>query len=152
MDYFAQYESPVGMMTLVSDGEVLIGLRFGWQEPSSADLPLFDEVHRWLENYFSGREPGFMPPLVLCGTEFQKRVWQALLEIPYGRTVSYGDIAQRIGCRSAQAIGGAVHRNPIAIIVPCHRVIGADGSLIGYASGLERKRYLLELESAHSLD
>ena len=152
MDCFAQYESPIGMMTLVSDGGVLTGLRFGTQESSSANLPLFDEVRRWMDIYFSGREPGFTPPLALLGTEFQKRVWQVLLAIPYGQTVSYGDIAQRIGCRSAQAIGGAVHRHPIAIIVPCHRVIGADGSLTGYASGLERKRYLLELESAHSLD
>ena len=87
-----------------------------------------------------------MPPLSLKGTPFQQRVWKELLTIPYGQTVTYGELARRIGCRSAHAVGGAVGRNPISIIVPCHRVVGTDGSLTGYAAGLDRKRALLELE------
>lgn len=110
-------------------------------------LPLvFDEVRRWLDIYFSGREPDFMPPLLLRGTSFQQRVWEALLTIPYGQTVTYGELAHQLGCRSAQAVGGAVGRNPISIIVPCHRIVGTNGSLTGYAGGLDRKRALLQLE------
>ena len=91
-----------------------------------------------------------MPPINQSGTGFQLRVWKALLDIPYGQTISYGELARRIGCRSAQAIGQAVGRNPIAIIVPCHRVIGSDGSLVGYEWGLERKQYLLQLEKQYN--
>ena len=92
-----------------------------------------------------------MPPIKLIGTDFQRRVWQVLLDIPYGQTVSYGELAHHIGCRSAQAVGQAVGRNPISIIVPCHRVIGSNGSLVGYEWGLERKQYLLQLESRQRL-
>ena len=87
-----------------------------------------------------------MPKVNPQGTDFQRRVWQALLTIPYGETMSYGELAKQVGCRSAQAVGGAVGRNPIALLIPCHRVIGSDGSLTGYAYGIERKRYLLEME------
>lgn len=136
------------MLTLVSDGTSLTALDFGTspEVKGQRELPVFAETRRWLDCYFSGKDPGFLPPLNPQGTPFQQKVWQELLNIPYGTTVSYGEIARRIGCRSAQAIGQAVHRNPIAIIIPCHRVIGADGSLTGYASGLDMKRCLLQLE------
>lgn len=114
----------------------------------SQDLPVFQETRRWLDLYFSGKKPEFTPPLKPQGTPFQQKVWHELLTIPYGETTTYGAIARRIDCRSAQAIGQAVHNNPIAIIIPCHRVIGADGSLTGYASGLEVKQQLLQLETS----
>lgn len=136
------------MLMLVSDGASLTALDFGTspEVKEQRELPVFAETRRWLDGYFSGMNPGFLPPLNPQGTPFQQKVWRELLNIPYGTTVSYGEIARRIGCRSAQAIGQAVHRNPIAIIIPCHRVIGADGSLTGYASGLDMKRRLLQLE------
>ena len=144
----ALYNSPVGTIILVSDGTSLTALDFG-QSPDvkdQQDLPIFVETRRWLDLYFSGKKPDFIPPLKPQGTPFQQKVWHELLNIPYGATVSYGEMARRINCRSAQAIGQAVHRNPISIIIPCHRVIGADGSLTGYASGLDIKRQLLQLE------
>ena len=144
MEY--QYESPVGRITLTGDGIVLTGLRFAEAADKQSDSSAFGEVRRWLDIYFSGREPGFMPPMKPQGTEFQKRVWRELLKIPYGHTVSYGEVARRVGCRSAQAVGGAVGRNPIAVIIPCHRVVGSDGSLTGYAYGLDCKQQLLQLE------
>lgn len=156
MDYAAHYNSALGGITLASDGKALMGLWFdgqkhfgstlGAQAASPAQLTIFDETICWLDIYFSGREPDFMPPLSLKGTPFQHRVWEELLTIPYGQTVTYGELARRLGCRSAQAVGGAVGRNPISIIVPCHRVVGTKGSLTGYAGGLDRKRALLELE------
>ena len=109
-----------------------------------------DLVCRWLDCYFSGHCPDFLPPLALQGTPFQRRVWRALMDIPYGATTTYGALARSVGCRSAQAVGQAVGRNPVAIIVPCHRVVGSDGTLTGYAYGLERKEYLLKLESTVS--
>lgn len=142
----ALYDSPIGPITLTFDGEALTGLRFG-KAADDRVSPLPTKVHRWLDLYFSGRQPDFVPPIAFHGTSFQQRVWQVLLDIPYGKTISYGELAHRIGNRSAQAVGQAVGKNPIAIIVPCHRVIGGDGSLTGYAYGLERKRYLLALES-----
>lgn len=156
MDYTAHYDSPLGGITIASNGQMLVGLWFDGQRcfgstldvphEDHATLPIFDETRRWLDIYFSGREPDFIPPISLRGTDFQQRVCKELLTIPYGQTVTYGELARRLGCRSAQAVGGAVGRNPIAIIVPCHRVIGTGDSLIGYAAGLERKRALLELE------
>ena len=144
----AVYESPFGMITMVSDGNSLTELRFEKSEDleNQQNLPVFAETRHWLNLYFSGEMPDFMPSLSPQGTSFQQKVWQELLAIPYGQTVSYGEIARRIGCRSAQAVGQAVHRNPIAIIIPCHRVIGADGSLTGYASGLDVKQKLLQIE------
>lgn len=144
----ALYKSPIGIITLVSDGTSLTELNLG----ESHDLKeqhkfsIFTETRRWLDLYFSGKKPDFIPSLNPKGTPFQQKVWQELLKIPYGQTTTYGAIAKRIGCRSAQAVGQAVHRNPIAIIIPCHRVIGADGSLTGYASGLDVKQKLLQIE------
>lgn len=145
-----RYESPIGIITLVSDGFSLTELQFGESRDlkEQHDLLIFSETRRWLDLYFSGEKPDFMPPLKAHGTPFQQKVWQELLSIPYGQTTTYGAIAQRLGCRSAQAVGQAIHRNPIAIIIPCHRVIGSDGSLTGYASGLDIKEKLLKLEKA----
>ena len=124
----------------------LVGLWFRDCTPSNNHPNVINDVCRWLDIYFNGHEPSFMPPIELHGTIFQLRVWDVLKTIPYGQTITYGEVAKCIGCRSAQAVGGAVGRNPVSIIVPCHRVIGADGSLTGYASGLERKTALLQLE------
>ena len=144
----AVYESPLGMITRISDGKSLMELRFEKSKDlkNQQNLPIFTETRRWLDLYFSGKKPDFIPSLNPKGTPFQQKVWQELLKIPYGQTTTYGAIAKRIGCRSAQAVGQAVHRNPIAIIIPCHRVIGADGSLTGYASGLDVKQKLLQIE------
>ena len=156
MEYTAHYDSPLGGITLASDGEALTELWFNGQKHFGstlgslaslpAQLPVFDDTRRWLDIYFSGRNPNFMPPLSLKGTPFLQRVWKELHTIPYGQTVTYGELAHQLGCRSAQAVGGAVGRNPIAIIVPCHRIVGTNGSLTGYAGGLDRKRALLQLE------
>ena len=158
MIYTAHYTSPLGGITLASDGMALTGLYFDGERDfpdlSAAhkkDLPVFGEVMRWLDLYFAGKEPDFMPPLAPVGTTFQQAVWEILKTIPYGGTTTYGAIAKRLekstGKRmSAQAVGGAVGRNPISILIPCHRVIGADGSLTGYAGGLDKKEYLLGLE------
>ena len=151
LDYTIQYDCPLGPLTLAFYGEALIGLRFGSvSRLPTTHHPLPTETLRWLNLYFSGYQPDFIPPVKFRGTDFQRRVWQALLEIPYGQTTTYGELARRIGCRSAQAVGQAVGRNPIAIIVPCHRVIGSDGSLTGYAYGREKKQYLLQLEKQHN--
>ena len=166
MIYQAQYESPLGMLTITCDGESLNELRFSDApigetntnctnkhelKTTVSTIPILEETRRWLDCYFNGEEPDFAPQLAPSGTLFQQRVWDELLSIPYGQTMSYGDIARRINCKSAQAVGGAVGANPIAIIIPCHRVIGSDGSLTGYAYGLERKRQLLKLEQYSSL-
>lgn len=151
MELTAFYDSPIGPITLTFDGEALTGLCFDVHDDNCVSplntkhSPLNTSI-RWLDLYFSSRRPDFTPPLALRGTPFQLRVWQALMEIPYGHTTTYGDIAHRIGCRSAQAVGQAIGKNPIAIIVPCHRVVGSDGTLTGYAYGIEKKQYLLELE------
>jgi len=158
MDYTCHYDSPLGGITLGGCGEALIGLWFDDQDhfgetlgPESAEapLPVFDGARRWLDVYFEGRDPGFTPKLALRGTLFQRSVWEALLSIPYGRTETYASIARKVGLSpaSARAVGGAVGRNPVSLIVPCHRVLGASGRLTGYAGGLERKRWLLEREN-----
>lgn len=156
-DYIAHYSSPLGSMTLASDGTALTGLWFNGQkyfadtlkevQTLNPNLPVFDLTRQWLDIYFSGKEPTFTPPLQIRGSTFRKQVWNLLLEIPYGRTMTYGEIARKLQCKSAQAVGGAVGHNPISLIIPCHRVIGADGSLTGYAGGVERKASLLKLES-----
>ena len=159
MTYAAYYFSPLGRIVLMSDGTALTELDFAEGVPevsavhTQKDLPVFREVCRWLDVYFAGRDPGALPPLAPHGTAFQQAVWNILRGIPYGTTTTYGGIAARIaaargGRMSAQAVGGAVGRNPISILIPCHRVIGADGSLTGYAGGLDKKEYLLELEGA----
>lgn len=155
-------DSPLGEITLASSGGRLSGLWFSGQKHFMAkldpaaelqpDLPIFAETKKWLEAYFSGRNPGPIPPVILEGTPFQHRVWNLLGTIPYGETVTYGQMANRLaeesasGKMSCRAVGGAVGHNPISIILPCHRVVGADGSLTGYAGGIKRKLFLLELE------
>jgi len=156
MELTAIYDSPLGPITLASDGNAVTGLRFGAIEGIDTidaidSIETFRRTRCWLDLYFSSQRPDFLPPLKPCGTAFQQRVWQALMEISYGETISYSELASRIGCRSAQAVGQAVSKNPIAIIVPCHRVVGSDGSLTGYAYGIEKKEYLLHLESRQRL-
>ncbi len=160
MIYTAHYTSPLGGITLASDGIALTGLYFDGERDfpdlSAAhkkDLPVFGEAVKWLDLYFAGKEPHFMPALSPDGTTFQQAVWEILKTIPYGETTTYGAIAKQLekntGRRmSAQAVGGAVGRNPISILIPCHRVIGADGRLTGYAGGLDKKTYLLRLEGS----
>ena len=146
--FYAQYDSPAGPLTLAAEGAALTGLCFGPCSEPGADLPLFDDAFAWLDEYFAGRDPGPTPPLAPAGTAFQQRVWQTLLTIPFGKTASYGQIAQAVGCRSPRAVGQAVHNNPIALMIPCHRIIGSDGSLTGFAGGLDVKRRLLTLEES----
>lgn len=161
MEYTQQYESPLGGITLASDGEALIGLWFDGQkyfadalekEYEEKDLQVFAETRRWLDIYFSGRQPDFTPPLRMEATPFRQAVWERLLTIPFGTTMTYGEIAaymaKQKGLRqiSAQAVGGAVGHNPISLIIPCHRVVGAGGNLTGYAGGIDKKRKLLEME------
>ena len=162
MLYTSHYASPLGGMTLVSDGTALVGLYFDGQKYAAEgldatrtqkNLPVFEEARRWLDVYFSGRKPDFTPPTAPAGTAFQQSVWEILRTIPYGQTVTYGAIARRIeqntGRRmSAQAVGGAVGRNPISILIPCHRVVGTNGSLTGYAGGIDKKERLLRWEGA----
>ncbi len=145
---YASYDSPIGPLALASDGASLTELRFGPPSASGAALPLFRDAFAWLDAYFSGRDPGPTPPLAPQGTGFQRRVWQALGTVPFGETRSYGALARAVGCGSARAVGQAVHNNPIAIMIPCHRCIGADGSLTGFAGGLDIKRRLLTLEES----
>lgn len=150
------HDSPVGRLTLVSDGDCLVGLHFeGWNPPAGAlhksDI-LLAATGRQLDAYFAGRLKTFDLPLAPRGTPFQQRVWSALRDIPFGETRSYGQLAATLGKPSAmRAVGAANGRNPIAIVVPCHRVIGADGSLTGFGGGIERKRFLLRLEQGDEL-
>ena len=161
MLYTCFYKSPLGGITMASDGTALTGLWFDGQKyfaegltktAAAKTLPVFDEAVRWLDIYFSGRRPDFTPLLNLEGTDFRKKVWQLLLQIPYGQTTTYGELAAQLATyrglkqMSAQAVGGAVGHNPISIIVPCHRVVGTGGSLTGYAGGLAKKLALLKLE------
>ena len=148
MTYTRNYASPLGRILLACDDEGLVSLRFNDAEHETSDHLILEESAKWLDVYFSGGVPGFTPPLNIKGTDFQRKVWRALLGVPYGQTTTYKAIADETGCRSAQAVGQAVSRNPISIIIPCHRVIGSDGSLTGYAGGLERKAALLRLEGA----
>lgn len=145
------YCSPLGDIVLTSDGSALTGLRFAeaTNGEQAQDIPPLADACRWLDLYFSGARPDFTPRLAPQGTPFQQSVWGELLAIHYGHTVSYSYIAQRLRCRSAQAVGGAVGRNPIALIIPCHRVIGSNGQLTGYAYGLDRKQWLLSHETQH---
>lgn len=148
-----RYPSPIGTLTLVGEGNVLTGL---WLErdrpaqlPPEGHAPVFDRAVKWLDGYFQGQPPEISFDLRPAGTPFQKKVWEILLTVPYGQTRTYGSIAIEIdpvGKMSAQAIGGAVGRNPISIIIPCHRIVGAGGRLTGYAGGLEKKAWLLRHE------
>lgn len=166
MVFTATYNSPVGPIVIESDGEALTGLRFGdsgigkalYPMPTQAtsSLPIFNEAIRWLDDYVAGKqtENAIMGAktdgritVQPKGTAFQQRVWQVLLTIPYGETVSYGEIARMVGCKSAQAVGQAVGANPIALFIPCHRVIAAHGKIGGYEYGQEIKKRLLEVEN-----
>ncbi len=180
------YPSPLGELTMVSDGKALTALSFQGEKYEAAVVEesqigdrdnqavvigktktneqeadalekegakaVFDCTERWLDSYFSGHNPDFTPPICLKGTSFQEDVWEILKRIPYGKVISYGEIARQIAEKrglkrmSAQAVGGAVGRNPIAIIIPCHRVVGSNGSLTGYAGGLDKKTELLKIE------
>ena len=155
MTYVYDFASPLGKLLLAANEDSLTGLWFygakyfaaGLEEDRTEALtPVLKQTVRWLDEYFSGREPDFTPPLEMHGSDFRCKVWAELMKIPYGSTSSYGEIAGRLGVKSAQAVGGAVGHNPISIIVPCHRVLGADGSLTGYAAGTDKKIRLLELE------
>ncbi len=157
MNYIHYYQSPLGEIILTSDGKSLTGLSYDFPEMLlpyfiEKPLPIFSETDRWLDIYFSGKNPDFTPKLHLKVTGFRKMVWDILLTIPFGQTITYGEIASRIAKQrgiprmSAQAVGGAVGHNPIALIIPCHRVVGANGSLTGYAGGIDKKEQLLRLE------
>ena len=154
-------QTPLGEVRLRSDGKSLTGLWFVGQVNDAKnncgiemkdDLPIFVQVENWLESYFSGKQTSIKIPLQPKGTIFQERVWKILQEIPYGETMTYGDIAQRIAKEkgvstySAQAVGQAVGKNPISILIPCHRVLGKNGALTGYAGGVHRKEQLLRIE------
>ncbi len=149
MERFTYLSSPVGTLTLTEEEGALTGLYFGQLSRQGQEVlsPVLEETARQLSEYFSGKRREFSLPLSPKGTEFQLRVWRALETIPYGETRSYGDMARLIGSpKACRAVGMANHRNPISIIVPCHRVVGANGSLTGYGGGLDAKRFLLDLE------
>ena len=161
MTYVYHYASPIGGILLAADEVGLTGL---WadgekyyannlpKEHAEAKTPVIEEAVRWLDIYFRGKEPDFLPPLNPAGSPFRRKVWDILLQIPYGKTVTYGDIAKRLAKdsgmvkMSAQAVGGAVGHNEISIIIPCHRVVGANGNLTGYAGGIDKKIALLKIE------
>ena len=164
MNYKYTYESPLGTMVMLGTLSYLTDLFF----VDESHAPTYDDADyieqktgpfevtiMWLDQYFSGRKPFVTPPIELEGTEFRKSVWSILQTIPYGGTTTYGDIGKQIAQQqgkekfSAQAVGGAVGHNPISIIVPCHRVIGSNGQLTGYAGAIERKKYMLDLELEH---
>lgn len=172
MIWIQRYESPLGGITLASDGDAITGLWFDGQKyfgstlqekPSFAEaehegIPVLEQAVQWLDLYFGGRIPDFTPPLLMKTTGFRKAVWEILLTIPYGHTMTYGEIAKRLAKRmdissmSAQAVGGAVGHNAISLMIPCHRVLGAGGELTGYAGGLDKKRWLLMMEKENSTD
>lgn len=158
--YTRAIETPLGTMTAAAEKDALTGLWFegqryypcGTESWTKAELPIFRAAAEWLAEYFAGRPPRLLPALRPRGTEFQKKVWSLLLKIPYGGTTTYGALAERMAADrglsrfSARAVGGAVGRNPISILIPCHRVVASDGGLTGYAGGLSRKAALLRLE------
>ncbi len=153
--YLSIYDSPLGPIRLVSNGDALVGLYLDTQEMPGMDfiqedVPVFTQVRHWLDGYFCGKPTEIDFPLSPAGTEFQHRVWDILLTIPYGETTTYGTIARQLGEKmSAQAVGGAVGKNPISILIPCHRVVGSNGTLTGYAGGLDKKQWLLGHEEEH---
>lgn len=161
MEYIFEYKSPIGAIIITSDETEITGLRFKGESEAEVlsdkkykETSAIKEGKKWLDLYFSGKNPGYIPAINPTGTEFQKLVWKLLLEIPYGKTTTYGEIAGKIAeiknvsRMSAQAVGGAVGKNPIAIIIPCHRVVGKNGKLTGYRYGMDKKISLLALEGA----
>lgn len=163
MTFTQHYDSPLGGILLAADETGLTGLWFEGQKyfgrglsakRTEGETPALSETRRWLDVYFAGGAPDFTPPLHPAGTDFRRAVWEILLQIPYGRTMTYGEIARCVAEKrglpsmSAQAVGGAVGHNPISLVIPCHRVVGTNGSLTGYAGGIDRKMKLLEMERA----
>ena len=161
-EYITDYESKIGKIQIAATEEAVTGLwLYGHkyfastleQEYEKKNILIFDEIKEWLDRYFSGENLQVTFPVALKGSDFRQSVWRILREIPYGETMTYGEIAKKIAGErgqsgmSAQAVGGAVGHNPISIIIPCHRVVGAGGSLTGYAGGIEKKKWLLALES-----
>lgn len=153
--YQTTYLSPIGELSLVANDAGLVGAWFVGQKyferglreaPIQGSSPILDQVCDWLDRYFAGEQPEVALPMAVTGTAFQQKVWTALATIPYGQTTTYKQLAKRLNCQSAQAIGGAVGKNPLSILVPCHRVLGSDGSLTGYAGGLDKKIWLLAHE------
>ena len=147
------YPSPLGMLRITYEENLLLTLDFGQEEGTG---PIPEEARLWLDRYFAGLDPGKIPPFRLPEVSaFRRNVWELLLEIPYGQTVTYGELAEKMAARGfgkcPQAVGGAVGSNPISLMIPCHRVVGAGGRLTGYAWGLERKKALLDLEQGHPL-
>ena len=163
MTFTQYYDSPLGRILLAADEIGLTGLWFEREkyyadnlpeEHTEQETPILAEAKRWLDIYFTGKEPDFLPPLHPIGSVFRQAVWEILLQIPYGQTITYGEIARQIAEQkglarmSAQAVGGAVGHNEISVIIPCHRVVGTNGSLTGYAGGIDKKVKMLELEHA----
>ncbi len=156
METLRKAASPLGGILLAAEGDALTGLWFEGQRffPDDlaadavwGDLPVLDEAEKWLDLYFSGRDPGFTPRLSPRGiTPFRHAVWERLLRVPFGATVTYGELARGLGVGSPRAVGGAVGHNPISLLIPCHRVVASDGGPGGYAGGLWRKKALLQLE------
>ncbi|CAN5346191.1 methylated-DNA--[protein]-cysteine S-methyltransferase [soil metagenome] len=152
-------DTSLGELTLVADGETLIGIYFPhhWRLPARtnfgpplamADVPLLRRTAHQLQEYLDGERTSFDLPIALSGTPFQRRAWEQLSQIPYGETITYGDLAKNLGGTTPWEVGQAVGRNPVSIVVPCHRVVGKDGKLTGYAGGLTRKRFLLDREES----
>lgn len=156
--YSTKYSSPIGEILLLSDGENLCGISFDSQKRDvdfieNDDLEIFKKVIGWLDDYFDGKNPKIDFNLKASGTDFRMKVWKLLSQIPYGETVTYGEIASMISpTMSAQAVGGAVGANPIAIVIPCHRVMGKDNKLTGYAAGLDKKIELLKIEKGDDFE
>ena len=161
MDYTYHYTSPIGGITMASNGESLTGLWFDGQKYFAStlsqrhmekQLPVFDRTCEWLDLYFSGKSPDFMPPVFMYVSNFRRDVYEILMTIPFGETMTYKEVADliakkhRIISMSAQAVGGAIAHNPISLVIPCHRVIGTNGKLTGYAGGLDKKEWLLNME------
>lgn len=164
MEYISEYSSPIGDILLASDEKAVTGLWFKEQKYFAATLDkengqgetlVLKEAKLWLDGYFAGKRVDTTVPLAPKGSAFRQEVWKILMEIPYGEVATYGEIARRMAERmgrismSAQAVGGAVGHNPVSILIPCHRVVGTDGSLTGYAAGTDKKKWLLELEGSH---
>ena len=148
---FYRINSPIGLLTLAEENDALTAIIFGSTEHETGKSALLTETAKQLEAYFGGRLKHFDIPLAPRGTEFQQKVWQQLLTIPYGKTATYGEIAAQCGNpKACRAVGGANNKNPIPIIIPCHRVIGASNKLVGYAGGLDIKQKLLDIEKRYA--
>ena len=166
MDYTYHYSSPIGGITMASNGDALTGLWFDGQKYFAStlskkhmekQLPVFDRTCEWLDLYFGGTDPGFMPTIFMWDSDFRRDVYEILMTIPFGKTMTYKEIADRIAKKhriismSPQAVGGAIAHNPFSLIIPCHRVVGSSGKLTGYAGGLDKKEWLLNMEKLHTV-